>query len=809
MIIKKTPLAIAIASVLTMPLHVNASQVPEYEILPEDGRFSIQSEGRYVVKRDVVENISMKNSDVSADGLTSITVQTKGKVSDGISIISSKASPFIIRNNGNIGVESESPAILISNSSITGDFSDAFGERVILVNSGDIDGDDAIRIERSNTIRGSIINHNGGIIFGESDEGDEGIGISLQEVNFTGNIRNIGSGSLSSTDIVNFFKAEKEEDLVGVSVIAGGSAGIVIEDSKFIGNIVNSGLIATNFDLQNDGAKNFQGAAIYVSGSDFIGNINNTGTIFGTKAGIYIKDDVLGSVVINQTGGLIKAETAIRLNNSTTVNYTGGSIIGDVDNYGGTFYVEGNRVIDGDYWQNKNATLSLGLHKDTSLTADNINLAEGSKLLVDVSKGTLFVASGDELALLIVKDGDLELNKVNPEVIGNQLVTIKSFKVVDGKLKATFERTSFEEVVKSLQNSNEVTGQQATNFASVATSLQSLGTLATTNPAVASLLNSIDGSADSFNRLLPDNTGASVASARVASNMSNNQVSVRARGVASGDMVDTTGVWIQAMGANAKQKTRDGIDGYDADSWGLVLGSDVELNSGHVLGAAYSYINNDSDSRLSSSDTDYHMLTGYWGYAHGNLLMDAQVYYGKGNTDASRQALNNTTASASYDSSLYGVRAAAGYQFDLGNETSFVPTLSLEHSRLSVDGYTETGSANNLIVGKQKSDRLELGLTGELSRTYQVNQNLVTPRVTLGAFHDFEADRQSINAAFAVAPSATFTSQGAKPNKTRYVAGVGVDLINANDLTISAEYNYNWESSFRANAGAIKLRWEF
>ncbi|MGR7922468.1 autotransporter outer membrane beta-barrel domain-containing protein [Zobellella denitrificans] len=566
---------------------------------------------------------------------------------------------------------------------------------------------------------------------------------------------------------------------------------------------------AFNGNIINDGSIQSQGTGIELSSLIASASITNRGIINGPDTGIYVADDVSGSLTINQLAGELSGATALRMNQATRANYTGGQIIGDVANHGGTFYVEGERVIEGDYMQTAGSTLAMGLHQKTSLTANHINLAEGSRVLIDLTKGDLYVQNGEEVKLLKANSKDtLIAEGVSYAVSGSQLVTVAATRLDDdGNLVLTFDRSSFIEQAKDVVGKGQVSAQQANNVNALAAVLQKLDAMAKTNPAIASLLNNLDGGLESFTQLLPDVSGANVAGAMNASNLSNSQVSVRARGLASGDQLDNSGLWIQGLVSNGKQDNRHG-DGYDLDSRGFVLGADTELNNGLVLGAAYSFTKSDTKAQNSRTDSDYHIATLYAGQALGQVLLDGQLYYAWGDNSSQRHGSFVSTR-ADYDSNLYGARVGAGYQFELGNAAQLIPGLSLEAARLSVDDYTESG-AGALTIGKQHYDRLELGLAAELNKTYQLEHALLTPRVSLGAFHDFEAEAQSVTAAFAAAPSQTFTTAGRSPEKRRYVAGLGLDLMSGENLTISAEYNYNWNSDgFDANAGALKFRWDF
>ncbi|MBM7456945.1 outer membrane autotransporter protein [Oceanisphaera litoralis] len=837
------------------------------------------------------------------------------------------AQTLIETNGAHIEHNGSAAAIAISNSNLTGiDFDIAEGDEpipenlvshkeLITNNGGEIVAmglGNAIDISNNSTINGLIINEDWGNEAENTMKGGfivatKGAGISLTDSILNGGIQNVSrqdaakivggraaielNNSTLDGYIVNEHSGENQP-IGSQPIILGKDVAIAFNNSRVNGGIKNEGIIVaegivwydettgnntdeqfdTLLDSKLNGVTPFdaQGnAAIQLKdGTVFNGNIDNSGIIAGGHYGINIADDVTGNITINQLAGELNGTTALRMNKITRTNYTGGKINGNVENHGGTFYVEGNQSIAGDYMQTEGSTLAMGLHKETSLSANNIDLAEGSKVLIDLSKGDLYVQNGDRVELLKGKVSDTGVNYS----VKSGLVTVASTERNDaGNLVLVFDRTSYEDAIEDSISGNtgsntegdteantggnteannggnteannggnteannggnteantevntevntgssivvsDLSNEQIKNIRIIGKAFDELRKLPNSSPAVEKILKLVDemesreGILAAAAQLLPDVSGASVAGAMNASSQSGAQISVRARGLASGDAFANSGLWIQALASDGEQDNRHG-DGYKTDSHGFVLGADTELNSGLVLGAAYSFINSESDTANSSIDSDYHMATAYAAQSLGQVLIDGQAYYAWGDNDSQR----NIGARANYDSNLVGARVGAGYQFELGQATRFVPSLSLEASRLSVDGYTETGSPAALSIGKQDFNRLELGLSTELSKDYQINSMMVTPSLTLGAFHDFEAEAQASTVAFAAAPAETFTVTGRDPEKNRYVAGVGLDIMSGENLTVSAEYNYNWNGDgFDANAGALKFRWDF
>lgn len=669
------------------------------------------------------------------------------------------------------------------------------GHKELLTNNGGAifsENNDAINISNSE-IDGLIINEGDYNISGTIGS-SKGAAISVNNTKWRGGIANSESYILGDRAGIELVDTQLEGAILNDrDSVIGGTYGIISyrrggDNSSFTGVINNEGLITGYI------------GGIKLDDTEFNGVINNSGSIAADINGIYIGDDVTGNVVINQTAGELIGETALRMNKITRTNFTGGDIIGNVSNHGGAFYVEGNQTIAGDYMQTAGSTLAMGLHKETSLTANNISLDKESTVLIDLSKGDMYIRNGDSVELLKVT-ADGKITDEADYAIASKLVSIADIKKEDDKVTLTFKRDKF------VDSSNASSQRQADNFNNLGAALANISKNLPSDTPVETiryfnaLLAVIEENPEAA---LPDVSGASKAAAMSATNQSNTQVSVRARGLASGDALENTGLWVQGIVSKGQQDDRNN-EAYDVKSHGFVLGADTELGNGAVAGAAYSFIKNEINTQNSRTESDYHMATLYGAQAMDQVLLDGQVYYAWGSNDSSR----DIGANASYDSNLYGARVGAGYQFDLDNAARFIPTLSLEASRLSVDGYTESGFGA-LKMDKQHFNRLELGLSTELSKDYQLSKAMVTPSITLGAFHDFKADTQNSTVAFAVAPAETFNVEGNKPEKTRYVAGAGVDIVNNGNLTVSAEYNYNWNTDgFDANSGALKFRWDF
>jgi outer membrane autotransporter protein len=641
---------------------------------------------------------------------------------------------------------------------------------------------------------------------------------------------------------------------------AGFSYAFGMANTELYGNIVNG--------LNNhDGDAIFAGrdGAIYITeGSTLQGDIINRGLMMG-RDGIRIEDSQFDGRIINHTGGEIRTAngTAISITDTTgdifvdqrgkldTLRYldsagfstevgqamhlqgsniharlSAGSVIGDIDfegatvtlaggeyqgtisNRGGTFVVEGIHAIDGSYEQDADATLRFASHTLSGLTAERITLADGST--IEFGNGKAY-RDGKQLVALEAEELDFDLASLNL-VAGSGLYRIsQAEESADGRqLLVTYTGLDGEEVARRAIDASNATGAQARQLQGLGNALNRVLTNSADEAGVLALIDAV-GDGSEIDQLLPDSSGAVAGGTASASQASSNAVSVRARGVAAGDALANQGIWLKGLYGEIDQRARDGVQGFDSDTRGFVLGGDIELHNGTVLGLAWSRTRTDVDGKngLTRSEIDFDQLAAYAGRAYGNWLFDAQLAYGWGDNDTSRRVLGST-ARADFDSEQFSAVAAAAYEYRLDDATRLTPRLSATYANLELDAYEERGAgALDLRQDEQRFERFELGLEGELAHTLPLGSLLAEPRLTLGVFHDLQGKARSNVNAFAFAPEETFSVEGPKPDKTRYSAGLGIDLYSEGGVTTSVDYDYGWSSSMSSHAGSLRVRYDF
>ncbi|OOZ41091.1 hypothetical protein BOW53_04995 [Solemya pervernicosa gill symbiont] len=142
-------------------------------------------------------------------------------------------------------------------------------------------------------------------------------------------------------------------------------------------------------------------------------------------------------------------------------------------------------------------------------------------------------------------------------------------------------------------------------------------------------------------------------------------------GRASGtDYLTDCEVWLKPIGSWSDQEHRDGVDGFDADSHGLVGGIDVELENGYRVGLALSYIDSEVRGRgLASGNTtdiEAYQTALYGSHSSVNdpgFEFDWQIDIGRNVTDSHRNiTFIDRTAKADYGSDTTHIGLGVGYR---------------------------------------------------------------------------------------------------------------------------------------------------
>ncbi|MEW6329981.1 MAG: autotransporter domain-containing protein [Pseudomonadota bacterium] len=709
-----------------------------------------------------------------------------GATTPGLGVVPSSVTGSISNSGTIAGGEN---GICLSNSTAGG-----------IVNSGNITGwNGAVLI--SNSSVGSITNDVGGTI---SSSGQTGLRLQ--------------NGSTVSGDITNN------------GTIAGANTGLFISDSSSVtGNVVNSGTI-------NGGSY-----AIYVSSSSTVGGIANTGTINGAVE--------LGGTTLNLNGAAGSISGPVTGGAGSVVNVNGTFTTADtfaVDTFSiaGTGRLNMGHDITPDTSFNNAGTLAVAAATTVTITGDYTQTSTGTfqtGVTDDTNYGKLVVTGTATLptgAMIYVNVADPDFaftaTSLSDVISAGTLVSDGTFAVDDNSALFDFTASKNGNAVDLALASpgaggstvlvNAVNSTGNTSGLGAATVLDGLAAAyagggtgnADMDRVMAALatLTTNQQLSDAVTRMLPLMTGAltrfTFANLREVNRVVRARLETN-RGLSSGD--DFAGnrmVWLKPLGSWAEQEDRNGASGYDAQTYGMVLGADGELSEISRIGAAFAYTRSDVDSNSGAQSAD---VDSYLAVLYGSRSLDEntdlnwQADYAYNRNQGDRYiSLMDRTARSSYHSDSFHVGAGVGRTLPVNARTSFTPSFRVDYTTIKENGYAETGAgALNLAVDARTTDELILAVDGKLAHALS---DATTLNANLGVGYDTEAEQASLTTSFA-GGAAAFTTDGIKPSSTVWRGGLGM-VLNASDaMEFTARYDLETRSGYTGQTVSVKFRMPF
>lgn len=176
---------------------------------------------------------------------------------------------------------------------------------------------------------------------------------------------------------------------------------------------------------------------------------------------------------------------------------------------------------------------------------------------------------------------------------------------------------------------------------------------------------------------------------------------------------DTT-VWASGFGGERHQRADGLVLPTDDWAYGGAVGVDRMVNSNLWLGA---FVGAGAgreavELNVQTIDSTYVFGGGHGRFDWATQCLDFALYGGDIDNKSSRQVANNTVANgleiatASYGGWFISPEVTYGYGIPL-NAVTATPRLRLRYVGGELDGYSETGSAQNLSVGRRSINDIE------------------------------------------------------------------------------------------------------
>lgn len=541
------------------------------------------------------------------------------------------------------------------------------------------------------------------------------------------------------------------------------------------------------------------------------------GTIEGGDAAIQVDD---GKAYFYWDGGNVKGNlmglSGVKINGD--VNFDGSTIkAGYVTVEKGELTLQqAHTTIIGEFdMEEPESVLHMFLGNDTNPNLPVLkvtglaDIGPGARLELKARSEDFRTADGGTRYTLI-SSGKLEGGENLKVSSSSALLEVKSYGVEGNDVKALVS-TKSEEVVKQ----NVLNAGGSSNGAAAVGQVSSavMSQLNDQDPVFSAFANASSDAqlAKLSEKLGPDVSRgviqASTNGQALVSNAINTRSSSARSGLSSGDVLAEKGVWLQALNSDADQGSRGGVAGYSANSQGVAVGADGQLNADTTLGIAYSYLNSNVTSDAGSkTDVIGNALTLYGNWNHDNFFVDTSLTYGW-NTNESKRYIAGTRAKGDYDSDIFGVNALAGYTLRFNQQVLLEPQIGARYANVAIDAYREKGSSAALSVGSQRYEVGEMGLGARLAAAFDVGAGSLQPEAKAMAWHDFIGDQANTTSTF-VLGGTPFTTSGAKPARDSYELGLGA-TYRIGAWSVGGSYDYLTRADFNADTFTAKVRYDF
>jgi len=276
---------------------------------------------------------------------------------------------------------------------------------------------------------------------------------------------------------------------------------------------------------------------------------------------------------------------------------------------------------------------------------------------------------------------------------------------------------------------------------------------------------------------------------------------------------ELNGAWMQAFGSQGNQDTRNGIDGYKLESYGVALGADHLAENNIRVGLAGSYAQsnvNDQGVNLGNTST----IKSYQGSVYASkdfngTYINALLGLGDHDISSVRQVLGNAV-DGSHTAWQYSAKLDVGHPINY-NILTLVPVASLAYSHLSENAFTESG-IGALSINSKDTDSFKTGLGFKgllpLPAASNLHGNLEFRALWN---HEFANTAQDTTATF-VGGTNAFTVSGINPERDSADLGASLRLTGGGDVvkqSVSLNYDANVKSQYVTQYVTLNARFDF
>lgn len=484
----------------------------------------------------------------------------------------------------------------------------------------------------------------------------------------------------------------------------------------------------------------------------------------------------------------------------------------------------------------RGGTVAPGNSIGTLNVAGNVSFEPGSRYAVEVgpngqsdriqSSGSATIGGG-EVAVTLENSPNLLTQSEVRSLLGQQYNILSAQQGVSGQFDAVAPNYLFLGTGLSYQPTGVTlsVGRNGTSFASVAQTpneravAAAADALAAGNPVYESLLGSgTAGEARQAFRQLSGQIHADIASALVSDSRylreALNGRLRQAEGLASSSAIkaDEGGAWAQLLGAWDHASGDANATGYQASTYGVLVGLDSAAADDWRLGVATGYTRTSLHGGYGSkADSDNYHLAAYGDKQFGALALRGGAGYTWHRIDTRRSVnygMQSDRDTAKYSARTEQLFAEAGYSVQ-GEWLNLEPFVNLAYVNFENNGIAESGGAVALRGDKQHTDATVSTLGLRADTEWQVSAGTtVALRSELGWQHQYGGLERGTGLRFN-GGNAPFVVDSVPVSRDGMVLKAGAEVAVNENATLSLGYGGLLSQHHQDNSVNAGFTWRF
>ncbi|WP_206195025.1 autotransporter serine protease [Serratia sp. CMO1] len=484
----------------------------------------------------------------------------------------------------------------------------------------------------------------------------------------------------------------------------------------------------------------------------------------------------------------------------------------------------------------RGGTVAPGNSIGTLNVAGDVSFEPGSRYAVEVGpngqsdriqSGGAATIGGGEVAVTLENSSNLLTQSEVRSLLGQQYTILSAQQGVSGQFDAVAPNYLFLGTGLSYQPTGVTlsVGRNGTSFASVAQTpneravAAAADALAAGNPVYESLLNSGSaGEARQAFRQLSGQIHADIASALVNDSRylreALNGRLRQAEGLASSSAIkaDEDGAWAQLLGAWDHASGDANATGYQASTYGVLVGLDSAAAADWRLGVATGYTRTSLHGGYGSkADSDNYHLAAYGDKQFGALALRGGAGYTWHRIDTKRSVnygMQSDRDTAKYSARTEQLFAEAGYSVK-GEWLNLEPFVNLAYVNFENNGIAESGGAAALRGDKQHTDATVSTLGLRADTEWQVSPGTtVALRSELGWQHQYGGLERGTGLRFN-GGNAPFVVDSVPVSRDGMVLKAGAEVAVNENASLSLGYGGLLSQNHQDNSVNAGFTWRF